>query len=31
MQTFANPIYPKCMEKKDNSDALLISAMFGTR
>ena len=31
MQTFSNSIYPKCMEKKHNSGALLISAVFGTR
>ena len=31
MQTFANSIYPKCMEKKDKSGAVLISAVFGTR
>ena len=31
MQTFSNSIYPKCMEKQDNSGALLISAVFGTR
>ena len=31
MQTFSNSIYPKYMEKKDNSGALLISAVFGTR
>ena len=31
MQTFSNLIYPKYMEKKDNSGALLISAVFGTR
>ena len=30
MQTFSNSIYPKCMEKKDNSGAVLISAVFGT-
>ena len=31
MQTFSNSIYPKCMEKYENSGALLISAVFGTR
>ena len=31
MQTFYNSIYPKSMEKKDNSGAVLISAVFGTR
>ena len=31
MQTFSNLIYPKCMEKKDNSGAVVISAVFGTR
>ena len=31
MQTFSNSIYLKCMEKEDNSDVLLISAVFGTR
>ena len=31
MQTFYNSIYPKCMEKEDNSIAVLISAVFGTR
>ena len=30
MQTCSNSIYPKCMEKYDNSGALLISAVFGT-
>ena len=28
MQTFCNWIYPKYMEKEDNSGALLISAVF---
>ena len=31
MQTFSNSIYPKSMEKKDNSGALPISAVIGTR
>ena len=31
MQTFSNSIYPKGMEKKDNSGAVLISAVFATR
>ena len=31
MQTFSNSIYPKCIEKWDNSGAVLISAVFGTR
>ena len=31
MQTFSNSIYPKRMEKYDNSGALLISAVFGIR
>ena len=31
MQTFSNSIYPKRMEKQDNSGALVISAVFGTR
>ena len=31
MQTFPNSIYPKYMEKYDNSGAFLISAVFGTR
>ena len=31
MQTFSNSIYPKCMEKKGKSDALVISVVFGTR
>ena len=30
MQSFSNSIYPKCMEKYDNSGAFLISAVFGT-
>ena len=30
MQTFSNSMYPKCIEKKDNSGAVLISAVFGT-
>ena len=31
MQTFSNSIFPKCMEKYENSDALFVSAVFGTR
>ena len=31
MQAFSNSIYPKCVENKDNSGALLISAVFETR
>ena len=31
MQTLSNSIYPKCMEKQDNSGALLISAVFEIR
>ena len=31
MQTFSNSIYPKRMEKWDNSGAVLIWAVFGTR
>ena len=31
MQTFSNSIYPKCMEKYDDSGAVLISAVFGAR
>ena len=31
LQTSSNSIYPKRMEKQDNSGALLISAVFGTR
>ena len=31
MQTFSNSIYHECMEKQDNSGAVLISAVFGTR
>ena len=31
METFSNSIYPKSMEKKDNSGAVVISAVFGTR
>ena len=31
MQTFSNSIYPKFMEKQDNSYAVLIKAVFGTR
>ena len=31
MQTFSNSIFRKCMEKLENSDALLVSAVFGTR
>ena len=31
MQTFSNSIYPEFMEKEDNSGAVLISAVFGTR
>ena len=30
MQTFSNSIYPNRMEKEDNSDALVISAVLGT-
>ena len=30
-QSFRNSIYLKFMVKKDNSGALLISAVFGTR
>ena len=30
-QSFFNSIYLKFMQKKDNSDALLLSAVFGTR
>ena len=30
-QSFSNSIYLKFMEEKDNSDASLISAVFGTR
>ena len=29
-QSFSNSIYLKFMRKKDNSDALLLSAVFGT-
>ena len=31
MQTFSNSLYPKRMEKWDNSGVVLISAVFGTR
>ena len=31
MQTFSNSLYPKCMEKWDNSGAVLNSAVFETR
>ena len=31
MQTFSNSIYPKCMEKQNDSGAVLILAVFGTR
>ena len=31
MQTFSNSIYPKCMQKEDNSGAVLIWAVFGLR
>ena len=31
MQTFPNSIYPKCMEKWDNSGTVLIWAAFGPR
>ena len=31
MQTFSNSIYPKCMEKYDDSGAVLIYAVFGAR
>ena len=31
MQIFSNSIYPKGMEKWDNSGTALISAVFGTR
>ena len=30
-QTFSNSIYLEYMAKKDNSDALLLSLVFGTR
>ena len=30
-KSFSNSIYQKFLEKKDNSDALLLSAVFGTR
>ena len=30
-QTFSNSIYSEFMEKQDNSGAVLILAMFGTR
>ena len=30
-QSFSNWLYLEFMEKKDNSDALLLSAVFGTR
>ena len=29
-QSFSNSIYLEFMEKKDNSDVLLLSAVFGT-
>ena len=30
-QSFSNSIYQKFMVEKDNSDALALSAVFGTR
>ena len=30
-KTFSNSIYPEFKEKEDNSGAVLISAVFGTR